>query len=387
MQALNLRQPIDRPCGGGASGAWIRERVDIPMAMVEVRGLDLLQALRQAKLQTTKEAPRGVWSTSRCARLPVVAQFDSLFGLVWSRSPIKGPHDDAPACVQKLRASGRWRAVVAPGLRPILAEQAGVASVLLYSDISVRQALSDATLLARHRRAERDRHQRLKPCCINCRMVVADGRAWPYLRAEPRMAACFGAPVDACTAACWKRWPGPGHGSRARWRGAAERWLQLALQYPGVVRRAPVVGERAGDRRFAGLPRSSRHSAGRSQPAAPVSGKEPPVYAGALRTIWAAAALPRVRLLARQQYANSDATVLILGESGTGGELVAQGIPQRGAAACGAAISWRSTARGAQRKPAGERGFGYEEGALPGPGAAADRANRSAAHTGTLFLR
>ena len=57
IEALNRRQPIDALVGAGASGAWIRERVDIPLAMVEVRGLDLLEALRQAKLQTTAEAP------------------------------------------------------------------------------------------------------------------------------------------------------------------------------------------------------------------------------------------------------------------------------------------------------------------------------------------
>ena len=32
VQALNLRQPIDALVGAGASGAWIRERVDIPLA-------------------------------------------------------------------------------------------------------------------------------------------------------------------------------------------------------------------------------------------------------------------------------------------------------------------------------------------------------------------
>jgi propionate catabolism operon transcriptional regulator len=88
--------------------------------------------------------------------------------------------------------------VVAPGLVADLAEQAGMASVLLYSDISVRQALSDAMLLARHRRAERDRHQRLETVLHQLQDGVAavDERG-RICALNPRMAALLGAPVEA----------------------------------------------------------------------------------------------------------------------------------------------------------------------------------------------
>lgn len=263
VQALNLRQPIDALVGAGASGAWIRERVDIPMAMVEVRGLDLLQALRQAKLQATEEAPR-VGLVNFEVPSPVVAQFDSLFGLGLVQIAYQGPHD-AQACVQKLRESGVG-AVVAPGLVADLAEQAGMASVLLYSDISVRQALSDAMLLARHRRAERDRHQRLETVLHQLQDGVAavDERG-RICALNPRMAALLGARSRPCTAACWTRWlrpwARPGHWRVRRGRGGA-----TGPAYPGGATCAHC-GERAGERCFAGLPRSRRDPAGRSQPA------------------------------------------------------------------------------------------------------------------------
>ena len=151
--ALHAREPIDGLVAAGASGARLREAVagqDLPVAMVEVRGLDLLKALRQARLLITPEAPR-VGLALYGAISPEVEQFDALFGLGLVQCAYQGP-GDAHECVRQLQAQGVG-AVVAPGLVADLAEQAGMAGVLLYSEAAARQAIGEAVLLARLRQA------------------------------------------------------------------------------------------------------------------------------------------------------------------------------------------------------------------------------------------
>lgn len=381
VQALHLRQPIDALVGAGASGAWIRERVDMPVAMVEVRGLDLLHALKQARLQTTEEAPH-VGLVSFEAPSPVVAQFDSLFGLGLVQVAYQGPQD-AAACVQQLKAR-RVGAVVAPGLVADLAEQAGMASVLLYSDTSVRQALSDALLLARHRRAERDRHQRLETVLHQLQDGVAavdeHGRICAL---NPRMAALLGAPVEALH---WRLLddvaPALGVARALAGEEGGEEVVQLATRTL-VVRRAPIVenGQVTGAllvcRDPAVIQRADRSlRANQRQRGAGVRWRIED-YLGS------SPAAQRVRQLARQ-FAASDATVLILGESGTGKELVAQGIHRasRRAAQPFLAVNCAALSESLLESEL----FGYEDGAFTGARRGGKTGLIEAAHTGTLFL-
>ena len=78
-----------------------------------------------------------------------VAQFDSQFGAGIAQFSYHGV-EDAAACVQALQAAGIG-AVVAPGLVADLAEEAGIASVLLYSDAAVQQAFNEALRGCRNR--------------------------------------------------------------------------------------------------------------------------------------------------------------------------------------------------------------------------------------------
>ena len=381
VQALHLQQPIDALVGAGASGAWMRERVDMPVAMVEVRGLDLLQALKQARLQTTEDAPH-VGLVSFEAPSPVVAQFDSLFGLGLVQVAYMGPQD-AAACVQQLKAR-RVGAVVAPGLVADLAEQAGIASVLLYSDASVRQALSDAMLLARHRRAERDRHQRLETVLHQLQDgVVAVDERGRICALNPRMAALLGAPVEALH---WRVLdevaPALGMAQALAGEERGEEVVQLAMRTL-VVRRAPIVenGQVTGAllvcRDPAVIQRADRNlRANQRQRGAGVRWRIED-YLGS------SPAAQRVRQLARQ-FAASDATVLILGESGTGKELVAQGIHRasRRAAQPFLAVNCAALSESLLESEL----FGYEDGAFTGARRGGKTGLIEAAHTGTLFL-
>ena len=145
--ALHARKPIDALVLAGASGAWIRERVDIPVAMIEVRGLDLLGALARARALSPGAARVALVTFG--APSEQVAQFDAQFGAGIAQFSYQGPQD-AAACVQALQAAGIG-AVVAPGLVADLAEEAGIASVLLYSDAAVQQAFNEALRGCRNR--------------------------------------------------------------------------------------------------------------------------------------------------------------------------------------------------------------------------------------------
>ncbi len=381
LQALARTQPIDAIVGAGASGAWVRERVDIPLAIVEVRGLDLLQALREAKLQTTAEAPHvGLVTFEEPS--PVVAQFDNLFGLGLIQFSYLGAQD-AVACVQKLQAA-RVGAVVAPGLVADLAEQAGMASVLLYSDASVRQALNDALLMARHRQAERDRHQQLETVLHQLQDGVAAVDEFGRICAlNPRMAALLGRPL-AELHNCMLDQIAPVLSTAQALAGeeGGEEVVQLAMRTL-VVRRAPIVenGRVTGAllvcRDPAVIQRADRSLRANQRQRATGVRWCIDDYIGS------SFAAQNVRHLA-MQFAGSDATVLIIGASGTGKELVAQGVHRasRRAAQPFLAVNCAALSESLLESEL----FGYEDGAFTGARRGGKTGLIEAAHTGTLFL-
>ncbi|MEG0051755.1 MAG: propionate catabolism operon regulatory protein PrpR [Comamonas sp.] len=381
VQALNQRQPIDALVGAGASGAWVRERVDIPVSMVEVRGLDLLQALRQAKLQVSPEAP-NVGLVSFEAPSPIVAQFDQLFGLGLVQMAYQGPQD-AAACIQKLQAAGVG-AVVAPGLISDLAEQAGMPSVLLYSEKSVHQALGDALLLARHKQVERDRHRRLETVIGQLQDGVVAVDEQGRIRAlNARMALLLGAEVQALHGRLLDEVaPVLKVAQVLQGDEGGEEVVQLAMRTL-VLRRAPIwengrlTGALLVCRDPAVIQSADRSlRANRSLRGAGVRWRLED-YVGE------SPATQRVRQLARQ-YAATEATVLILGESGTGKELLAQGMHRasRRAAQPFLAVNCAALSESLLESEL----FGYDEGAFTGARRGGKTGLIEAAHTGTLFL-
>lgn len=381
VQALHRQTPIDALVAAGASGQWIRERIDIPLAMVEVRGLDLLEALQQAKLKTTSDAPRvGLVTFEQPS--PVVAEFDSMFGLGLVQVAYQGVHD-AHACVAQLKAAGVG-AVVAPGLVADLAEQSGMASVLLYSEASVRQALSDALLLANHRRVERSRHQRLETVLYQLQDgVVAVDQQGRICALNPHMAQLLGQsaedlheqPLDVIA-------PALSMASTLAGVDVGEAVVQLGGKTV-VVRRAPIIenGKLAGAlavcRDPAVIQRADRSL--RASQRQRGSGARWCIddYLGSCEVV------EHVRTLARQ-FAACDSTVLITGKSGTGKELIAQGIHRASSRAMQPFLAINCAALNESLLES--ELFGYEDGAFTGAKRGGKTGLIEAAHTGTLFL-
>ena len=378
VRALHAHTPVDAVVAAGASGEWLRQHLDIPVAMVEVRGFDLMRALATAR----SISPR-VGLVSFDGPSEHLAQLDALFGMGIAQFSYRSP-DDAPACVKALRAAG-VEAVVAPGLVADLAEQAGIASVLMYSDDAVRQALQDAVRLARHSRAERARHERLGTILGQLQDgVVAVDLRQRIEALNPVMAELLGASVAELVGRVLSDVePVLDLSATLLLREAqADEVLQIGMRTL-VVRRAPIVegGEITGAllvcRDPAVIQRADRHlRASQRQRGAPARYRIE-AFTGD------STAARRVRELAHQ-CAASDATVLIIGESGTGKELVAQGIHTASRRATQPFLAVNCAALGESLLES--ELFGYEEGAFTGARRGGKTGLIEAAHTGTLFL-
>lgn len=381
VRALDARRPIDALVVAGASGAHVREQVEIPVAMVEVRGLGLLEALMTAKQQTTPDRPR-VGLVSFDAPSPQLMQFDALFGLGVAQFVYHGA-EDAAACVQQLRAANVG-AVVAPGLVADLAQQAGIPSVLLYSEAAVRQALNEALLLARHRMAERDRNQWLETVLGELQDGVVAIDAQGRIRAlNARMASLLGEPVEALHGRMLAEVsPVLMQGHSQNLQEGTEDVVQLAMRTL-VLRRAPLMENGA----VAGALLVCRDPAVIQRADRNLRANQRQRGAGVRWSIddfqGHGACAHRIRELAHR-YAASDATVLVQGESGTGKEMMAQGIHRasRRAAQPFLAVNCAALAESLLESEL----FGYDEGAFTGARRGGKTGLIEAAHTGTLFL-
>ncbi len=378
VRALHRTAPVDAVVAAGASGEWLRRHLDIPVAMVEVRGFDLMRALAAARAIS----PR-VGLVSFDGPSDHLARLDALFGMGITQFSYRGP-EDAATCVDALRTAG-VEAVVAPGLVADLAEAAGMASVLMYSEEAVRLALVDAVRLARRGRAERARHERLATILGELQDgVLAVDRQQRIEALNPAMAELLDTPVSALAGrVLGEVEPQLDLGSTLRRREPGpEEVLQIGSRTL-VVRRVPIVeaGETTGAllvcRDQAVIQRAERHLRADQRQRSRTVRYRLDAFLGD------SPAARRVRALAAP-CAASDATVLIVGESGTGKELVAQGIhnASRRASQPFLAVNCAALSESLLESEL----FGYEEGAFTGARRGGKPGLVEAAHTGTLFL-
>ena len=385
VRALHARTPVDALVVAGASGAWIRERVDIPVAMVEVRGVDLLGALARARALSPPKMTVALVAFGAVSQQ--VAQFDAQFGAGIAQFSYHGP-EDAAACVQVLQAAGIG-AVGAPGLVADLAQEAGIASVLLYSDTAVQQAFSEALLLARQRLGERTRHQRLQTILGQLQDGVVAVDCQQRIEAlNPAMAALLGLPAQQLQGRVLAAVaPQLDMAHTLQYLDGSEDVVQLATRTQ-VVRRAPIVenGVLTGALLVCRDPHTI-HSAERHLRANQRQRQREQGVGGVRWSIddyaGDSAAVQRLRTLALQ-CAASDATVLIGGESGTGKELLAQGIHRASGRAQQPFLAVNCAALSESLLES--ELFGYEEGAFTGARRGGKTGLIEAAHTGTLFL-
>src|SRR5437660_1882468 len=133
---------VDVVVAAGSNGAFLRQHLAIPVALVKVTGFDMMEALARAR-----DISERIAIVTHQSITPELEQLKRQFDLRIEQRTYTTA-EDAKDCVRVLARRG-IKAIVGPGLVTDLAEAAGIAGVFLYSQDSVREALDDAIEIAR----------------------------------------------------------------------------------------------------------------------------------------------------------------------------------------------------------------------------------------------
>lgn len=126
----------------GSNGAYLRNRIDKPVVLIEPDGWDLMQALARARRQAGR-----IGFVSYGDDLPAFAAFQQQFGLDVEHRRYSNT-EEARDIVAELVSLG-CGAIVGTGFVVEMAEKAGVAGILMYSADSIRKTFEQAIDLAR----------------------------------------------------------------------------------------------------------------------------------------------------------------------------------------------------------------------------------------------
>ncbi|GAA4027563.1 propionate catabolism operon regulatory protein PrpR [Actimicrobium antarcticum] len=146
----------DAVIAAGSNAAYLKSRLSVPVIIAKASGFDVMQALARARRITPH-----IGLISYQQTMPELSDFQATFGLdIVQRSYVT--EEDARAQISELKATG-VKAIVGAGLIADLAEEAGLASVFVYSAASIRQAFDDALEIARFTRIETNRRRPAAP--------------------------------------------------------------------------------------------------------------------------------------------------------------------------------------------------------------------------------
>ncbi len=371
-------EEVDVLVSAGWSGAFLRERAELPVVVITPTGLDLLQALSRARQLSSRV---GIVTYGEVTR--DLEQFKDLYGIELEQRAYTN-REDAAASVRDLAARG-VEVVVGPGLVSELAEQAGLKSVFIYSRDSVHDALRRAIEIARVARTEEARRERIDAILSHlAEGVVAVDDDERVQSINPAMQRLLGVTADKALGARLSTLAPALSLTRVLESGAAEveaiqkvggRLLvtsRIPLQEHGVRSGAVLTCQDA-----SAIERVDRSLRSEHRPRRFVARYRIADLVGV------SAAAIQCRALA-ERYARTEATILVSGESGTGKEVVAQGIHQASARRDRPFVAVNCAAFPETLLEA--ELFGYEEGAFTGSRRGGRPGLFEAAHTGTIFL-
>jgi propionate catabolism operon transcriptional regulator len=363
----------------GSNGAFLRTRLPVPVVLVQVGGYDLMAALTQARQLSDRIAV--VLHRKVSAELQ---RFTDVFGMSVDLRAYETP-EDVQRCIKDLAHDGVG-VVVGAGMVTDFAKQAGLTGVLLYSPGSVRAAMDTALAIALAQYEERSRRDRLDLVLrhLNDGVVAVDmqGRITTMNPAAARIVGttagqALGRPL---TDAAPGLNPGP-----ILTRGTPELGrIDEVRGQPLVVDCVPLyeVGTQTGALLTLHPSQPLEHAVGRLRAHSHRRSRSARYTLNGLVAISASMRelVHRCEVLAR----NSDASVLIQGESGSGKEVVAQGIHRASRRQARPFVAINCGAFPEQLLES--ELFGYEEGAFTGARRQGKAGLFEAADGGTLLL-
>ena len=378
VEAAARERRVDAVVSGGANGAYLRQHVSVPVILVKVTGFDVLSALATAR----RVSPR-IALVTHASVYAELAEFCQAFDLdIPLHTYLTGY--DASTLVLSLKAAGT-EVVVGPGLVTDLADKAGMTGVFLYSGNSVRAAMNDAIDAAQVRQAESVRRQYVNAILAHLNEgVVAVDAAGDVQAFNPAMERFLNVPVNDALGQRWQTLS-PSLPLDAVMRSGRQELeaIHRLGDKTVVVNRIPLIrqGESAGAvltvQDAQAIQRVDRNLRSRNRPRGTATRYTLDDLLGHSPSITS------VRTLARR-YAQVDSTVLIRGDSGTGKEVIAQGMHH---ASPRQAFPFVAVNCAAFPEPLLESElFGYQEGAFSGASRGGKVGLIEAAHNGTLFL-
>ncbi|MEQ9010593.1 propionate catabolism operon regulatory protein PrpR [Algiphilus sp.] len=375
---LVMRGQVDVILSAGANGAYLADTLGIPVVRVPVTGADVMRALLKARKMSDHIAV--VTYQEPNSELEEIKDLVNLDIEQRTYTTI----DDAKETFRELAHRG-FRVIVGSSLITELAEREGLTGILVYSRNSVRSTMEDALEIAQIRYREEQRAERINAILSHLNEgVVAVDSDQKVLLINPAMETLAGVTAESA------------HGRRLEDLvpelavGEVFRHGHAMLSKVEKINKRTVVTNR--------IPiRSDGNITGAVltiQDAQAISRADRSIRSRNRRTKFVAKyefrdiagrspAVLRARELC-EQYAETDATVLITGETGTGKELFVQGIhnASRRRSAPFVAVNCGAIPDNLLESEL----FGYEEGAFTGSRRGGQTGLFELAHTGTICL-
>jgi propionate catabolism operon transcriptional regulator len=317
---------VDVFISAGANGAILRKNLDAPVAIIQLDGFSLLQALLRARSTSSRV---GVVMYGRT--IPELDDVKDILKLEVTQYAYETT-EDAWRCCARLREDG-YRVIVGSSVVVETAEAQGLHGRLAYSTNGIRRGFDDAIELARVARLEAGRYQQLNSVLGNLQdAVLAVDRRHRVIAINARMqqllnepGPMLGKPLDAVASELSL--------TQTMQNGVEERSVVLRFaRRDWIANRTPIreYGEIVGaavtlydPQVIAEADTSLRIQQRKRQEAAKYRFED-----------LVGNSLPFVRAVHNaRRFAKTDLTVLIVGESGVGKELFAQAIHNAGARA------------------------------------------------------
>ena len=141
----------DAIVAAGSNGAYLKDRLSIPVITVKENGFDLMTALASAKLISDKI---GIISYRK--PFPALKKLSESFNLDIEER-IYYTRDDAKLVITEMKTKGVG-VIIGAGLITELCRTQNMPSIFLYSTDSIREAFTNAIKIAKQSMALRDRH-------------------------------------------------------------------------------------------------------------------------------------------------------------------------------------------------------------------------------------